>query len=203
MRRVGIFSGTFDPVHEGHLAFARQALTANQLDKIFFLVEPRPRRKQGVRAFEHRQKMVELAIKDEPALGSIVLEQARFTAQETLPILQARFKGAELFMLMGDDMLHHLGDWPHVDELLRGVGFIIGLRQDSPEAVTGRLQALEQARGLKLRYHIFQADHYDHSSSKIRQAYKNQRLPVGVPSKVAAYIKRQGLYEASRDQQNG
>ena len=192
--RVGIFSGTFDPIHDGHIAFARQALKEYGLDKIFFMVEPRPRRKQGVKASEHRQRMVELAIKREPAFGSIILEQDRFTAHQTLPVLNARFKGAELCMLMGDDMLRHLADWPHVDELLKGVSFIIGLRKDSPKAVESRLRALERARDLTLRYKVFQAEHSEYASSRIRMAYKYGRPPEGLDPAVQKYIETQGLY---------
>jgi nicotinate-nucleotide adenylyltransferase len=193
-QRVGIFSGTFDPIHQGHIAFAKQALEYYELDKIFFLVEPRPRRKQGVRAFEHRQYMVQLAVSGDPALGSIVLEQDRFTAHQTLPILKARFKGAQLFMLMGDDMLHHLGSWPHIDDLLKGVSFIVGLRKDSYDQALAYLQAIEKTRNFKLDYRIFHSEHSDYASSKIRMAYKRGRPPAGLDRRVRAYIEKEGLY---------
>src|SRR5688572_27140829 len=105
--KIGIYSGTFDPIHLGHVAFAKEALKQCGLEKVYFLVEPRPRRKQGVKALEHRQAMVELAIAKEPALGSIILDHARFSVRQTLPVLQARFEGSEIVFLMGDDMLAH------------------------------------------------------------------------------------------------
>jgi nicotinate-nucleotide adenylyltransferase len=124
-KRVGIYAGTFDPIHEGHLAFAKQALQTSTLDKIFFLVEPRPRRKQGVRALEHREAMVRLAVADNPCLGIIQLEHSNFTVEETLPKLQALFEGAELHFLMGEDVFAHLNAWPNVNELLASSSFII------------------------------------------------------------------------------
>lgn len=193
-KRVGIFSGTFDPVHQGHVAFAQQALRSCQLDKVFFLVEPRPRRKQGVRAFEHRQHMVQLAIHHEKSLGSIVLEQDRFTAHKTLPLLHARFKGSELYMLMGDDMLQHLGEWPHVDELLSDVEFIIGVRRQNEENVLKKFQTLEETRGLKLGYKIFQAPESSYASQKIRLALKKGHEPEGLSKQVRSYISEHGLY---------
>lgn len=195
-QRVGIFSGTFDPIHQGHIVFAKQALEYYELDKVFFLVEPRPRRKQGVRAFEHRQYMVQLAVSGDPSLGSIILEQDRFTAHQTLPILKARFKGAQLFMLMGDDMLHHLGSWPHVDDLLKGVGFIVGLRKDSYDQALAYLQAIEKTRNVKLDYRIFHSKQSDYASSKIRLAYKRGKTPAGLDRRVRAYIEKMGLYIA-------
>lgn len=196
-RKVGIFSGTFDPVHKGHIAFAKQALEYYELDKIFFLVEPRPRRKQGVRAFEHRQQMVQLAINGDPVFGSIILDQDRFSAHHTLPILKERFKGAQLFMLMGDDMLHHLGSWPHIDELLADVGFIVGLRKDSWSQAEAYLKAIEQARNLKLNYKIFTAEHSEFASSKIRLAYKRGKPAMGLDRRVRAYIDKTGLYKST------
>ncbi|MBI1857228.1 adenylyltransferase/cytidyltransferase family protein [Candidatus Saccharibacteria bacterium] len=140
--RIGIYSGTFDPVHDGHIAFANAALKQCNLDKIFFLVEPRPRRKQGVKAFEHRTEMVRLAIKNEHSLGSIVLNQQRFTPADTLPLLTERFKGADLYMLIGDDMLDHLAGWPHVECLLQSF--------ESPSLAQNRLSSFNVSKDMSL-----------------------------------------------------
>ena len=67
--RVGIYPGAFDPVHKGHIAFALAAITAHQLDKVFFLPEPSPRHKQGVKALDHRVEMVRLATANDPRIG--------------------------------------------------------------------------------------------------------------------------------------
>src|SRR5688572_18703158 len=142
IKKIGIFSGTFDPIHEGHLAFAQAALEQG-LEKVWFLVEPRPRRKQGVRALEHRQAMVGLAIESEPKFGQIMLEQARFTAHETLPVLQARFKGRQLVLLFGDDVLSHIADWPDVQKLVQAIELMIAVRKDEAEKVVDNLKYLE------------------------------------------------------------
>src|SRR5690606_21472182 len=149
MKRVGIYAGTFDPVHEGHLAFAEQALKLCKLDKIYFLVEPRPRRKQGVKALEHREAMLRLAVADYDKFGMIMLEQINFSVEETLPKLQSLFKGARLFMLMGEDVFAHLNSWPHVEELLGASSFIIGIRKDDRTKMEKQLKNLEKTRGIK------------------------------------------------------
>lgn len=197
MKKVGIYSGTFDPVHNGHLAFAGDALRQCGLDKVFFLVEPRPRRKQGVKAFEHRWQMVQLAIAGEPKFGSIMLEQAQFTATETLPVLQERFKGAELCLLMGDDWLKHFADWPHVEELAQSVTFAIGLRHTTRQEAEALLKTIQQTRGLTMRYRLFQAPVSDVASSNIRAAIKRGTRPVGVPVPVLSYIKEHRLYASA------
>lgn len=193
-KRIGIYSGTFDPVHEGHLAFAHEAMEQAGLDKVFFLVEPRPRRKQGVKAFEHRFQMVQLSIKDEPNFGAIMLEQQRFTATDTLPILTERFKGAELYMLMGDDMLSHFADWPHVEKLMSSVQFVIGLRHLDAKEVRRRVDLVQRTRGLAMQYRQFQAPEPVYASSKIRAAIRRGQQPAGILPAVQAYIESERLY---------
>jgi nicotinate-nucleotide adenylyltransferase len=196
MKRVGILAGTFDPVHDGHLAFAHQALKECGLDKIFFLVEPRPRRKQGVKALEHRLQMVQLAIKDESKFGTIMLEQTRFSVTETLPVLKELFKGAQMNLLFGDDVLNHLAQWPHVDQLVRDVSFIIGVRQHTPHDVESHLQNLQRTRGLKLHYSLFVSTAPRLSSSYIRASIKHGHRPHGLQDAVRAYISENGLYSS-------
>jgi nicotinate-nucleotide adenylyltransferase len=196
MKKVGIYSGTFDPVHAGHLGFAREAIAQCGLDKVFFLIEPSPRRKQGVKAFEHRVRMVQLAIQDEAKFGSIMLEQQRFTVADTLPALLKRFEGAELCLLIGDDGLARLGDWPQIEELLKSVCFVIGLRRLTKSEAQHQIDTVQQTRGLKLRYKLFQTPKPKISSSTIKRSLKSGRTPMGLTTNVADYINSQGLYTA-------
>ncbi len=196
MQRVGIYSGAFDPVHEGHMAFAHQALVQCGLDKVFFLVEPRPRRKQGVKALEHRAEMVRLAVRSEPRLGVITLDQQRFTPADTLPVLRARFKGAALCMLMGDDVLGRLADWPHVRELIQDVEFGIGTRRHSESEVRQRLQHIQRVRGLGMECQIFQVAGPDISSARVRRQLRAGQQPSGLVPQVLQYIRSEGLYSA-------
>ncbi len=193
MKKVGIFSGTFDPIHEGHLAFARAALDAG-LEKIWFIVEPRPRRKQGVRAMEHRRAMVNLTIKNEKKFGQIILEQARFTPHETIPVLQARFKGRRLVLLFGSDVLGHIAHWPHIQQLASSVDLLIASRQKDEKSVRDTLHKLEKTRSLHFIYEFVRPDKSDVSSSKIRLAIKKGQTPMDLPHQVAAYIEREKLY---------
>jgi len=198
-KRIGIFSGTFDPVHEGHVSFAKEALKHEKLDKVFFLVEPRPRRKQGVRALEHRIRMVELALAKEPKLGLIILEQARFDVAKTLPLLEARLPGAQLYMLMGEDGLGHLAHWPQIEQLTPKVHFVVGIRQHDATEVKRRIKVVETVRGVKVHYSTFRPSHNEYSSSTIRLQLKRGYKAVGLSSKVLSYITAQGLYAPSAE----
>jgi nicotinate-nucleotide adenylyltransferase len=197
MKRVGIYAGTFDPIHTGHLAFAREAAMRYKLDKVYFLVEPRPRRKQGVKALQHRFRMVQLAIADEPHFGAILLEQSQFTAAETLPKLQALFAGTKLFMLMGEDVVSHLNHWPHLDELLTATSLIIGVREGDELSARHRLDVLQGTRAIRLHYDVFVPSLYMFASSKIRTDLKRDKEPAGLHPAVLAYIRTNGLYSSA------
>lgn len=193
-KRVGVYSGTFDPIHSGHIAFAEQALVETKLDKLFFLVEPRPRRKQGVRALEHREAMVKLAIAEFDSFGSIQLEQSSFTVEETLPKLKALFKGADLHFLMGEDVFSHLNNWPNVDELLVSSSFIVGIRKHDEAKMRLVLEQLQKTRGLKFKVNFIITENHNVSSTNIRLSYKRGTTPKGIIAETEDYIKENGLY---------
>lgn len=194
LKKVGIYSGTFDPIHNGHIAFALEAIEQCELDKVYLLIEPRPRRKQGVKAYEHRIAMAQLAIKPYEKLGLIVLDQARFTPRDTMPLLLERFKGMKLCMLMGDDMLDHFSEWPHVDELTESVSFIIGIRKYSEEHINSIALILEQTNGLKLNYQTFKPTEFQLCSSQIKSNIRRNVDLNGLDPEVATYIRQNKLY---------
>lgn len=197
-QKIGILSGTFDPVHQGHVQFSLDAITNGKLDRVYLMVERRPRRKQGVKAFEHRQAMVQLAIADEPMLGSIITDELQFTAEKTLPLLQKRFAGAKLYLLMGDDMTAHLSEWPQVDNLLKSVGFLIGVRSDLEKAQQ-RIEAIKQARGVDFSCKLFVSSKPAVSSSRIRRQIKAHKIPRDLHPDVLAYIRQENLYVSDGD----
>lgn len=194
MKRVGIYAGTFDPVHAGHVAFAERALEQG-LDMVYFLPEPRPRRKQGVRALEHRVGMIEVATQSHDKLGVIHLKQARFTPHETLPVLQRRFPGAEITLLFGDDVLRHIASWPLVEELVTSVRLLIATRTENQEEIARKFDVLRSVTGLEFSYQIVEAPHNHVSSSQVRgRLRKGERLVSGLSDPVAEYIKKHRLY---------
>ena len=196
MSNVGIYSGTFDPVHEGHLAFARQAIAACRLEKVYFLVEPRPRRKQGVRAFEHRLRMLQLAVEDDPALGYIIMDHDRFTVSETLPVLLARFEGAQLHMLVGEDVAWHMAEWPHIRDLTERVNFVIGHRKRAVRELESHILAIQKSKGLSFNYNILDTNLSSINSTDIRLALKRDEEPQGLPASTRRYISENGLYSS-------
>lgn len=196
LTRVGIFPGSFDPIHEGHISYACAVGKQFKLDKVFFLVEPRPPRKQGVRALEHRIAMTQLAIEGDTHLGVIVLEEARFAVDSTWSKITARFPEAELYMIMGEETLHHIAMWPQIAAFVHAAPhFVIGLRDDAAKLeVQERLYTLQHTKAFPFVYHLVQEPRPTIHSRTIRTSLKKGKIPSTISPKVAGYVTTHKLY---------
>jgi len=132
MTRVGIYAGTFDPVHNGHIAFAQEALKTG-LDRVVFLPERMPRSKPSVTDYAHRVAMLQLAVQDHPGLEVAQMSHDQFTVGHTLPELRKQF-GDDLTLLMGSDVAATLVNWQNVETLLEQTALLIALRRDHTQA---------------------------------------------------------------------
>lgn len=184
MKRIGLYGGSFDPVHNGHLILARQALEDLKLDQIIFLPAAESPFKQNhtVTSVEDRVKMVEIAIEHEPAFSVDTLEILRPAPSYTIDTARtyrARYPTEELFFLIGEDHLKDLHKWNDFGELDRLVQFAVLSRSDLP---------------LSTKYPVVRR-RLDLSSTEIRNRVANQ-LPISylVPDKVLNYIKSNNLY---------
>lgn len=186
--RIGIFSGTFDPIHRGHIAFALAALKQASLDKIVLLPERSPRGKLGVSDFTHRLNMVRLAVRPHRKLSAVALDDARFTVDHTLPALQARFAGAELVLLFGSDVVRGFGfRWPHLDKLLASVEFAVSLRAGESES---DIRTFLDSLGKPVRATIVAGPHAHVSATEVRKGDLQ-----GIEPTVREYIERNALYQ--------
>ena len=139
--KIGLFGGTFDPVHKGHLAVARAALEACQLNRIYFVPAnvPPHKQKQPMTAFAHRYAMLALATADEKAFVPSLLEAPEEGASnkkekpnytiDTIRRLKQSFKASDqLFFLIGMDAFADVGKWHQSEALFRECEFIIAGR---------------------------------------------------------------------------
>jgi nicotinate-nucleotide adenylyltransferase len=193
--RIGIYPAAFDPVHKGHLAFARAAKEQYGLDKIYFLIEPTPKHKQGVKAFEHRTHMVQLATANEADFGVIVLDIQEFDIRHIWPRITSRFLGSDLFMLIGNNPVKRLAAWPHTTEFgKQAPTFVIAKRQHTTVEVKKSLETLQKTKKLDLPYKILDTDYQTYSSPHIRAQIKRGEQPDSLPHEVYEYILRNKLY---------
>lgn len=191
-RRIGIFSGTFDPVHKGHISFALQAITEAGLDKVVFIPEPKPRHKHEVTHIGHRLAMLELALKVCPNLDVMELPDKQFTVKSSLPRIKKQFPECELVMLVGTDVLKHISVWPYAKVLLKDVGLVVAARGQADERHA--LALLSQLPVEPPESHVVVSQHKMMSSSAIRADLKAGRETDEVLKTVKKYAAEHWIY---------
>ena len=194
--RIGIFSGSFDPVHTGHLTFALKAIQEARLDIMYFLPERQPRGKPEVEHFGHRTAMLSRAIRPYQQLGILELPDVYFDVKRTLPKLQAEFTGADLVFLMGSDAVLRLNPvyWPgdDLETFLSRAEIIIGMRaHQSQEEIAIALGALPRQ---PIATRVISLPHNHISSSRIRQAFRHNQKAAGLLTSVSKYARDNWLY---------
>jgi nicotinate-nucleotide adenylyltransferase len=190
--RIGVYAGTFDPVHVGHVAFALQAIKAAGLDSVIFLPERVPRNKNPSEHYAHRVAMLKNAIKPHPDLSVIELVDKHFTIKRTLPELQKILPDAALIMLAGSDVIRHMPEWPNIEILLRDCELVVGTRRrDQPEDIRKIIAGWPQQ---PVKLHIIRSHAPNVSSTDVRGAIGKQSHTHGLLSSVHAYAKANWLY---------
>ena len=189
--RIGVFGGSFDPVHNAHVALAQVALAELRLDELLWVPAGQPWQKaRALTPAADREAMVRLAIADEPrfALSRIELERTgpSYTI-DTVRALAAARPGADWFLIIGQDQYDGFHTWHGWQELLSLVTLAIADRPDAAHVVDPQVLAVAHATVSLPMMEV--------SSTDIRG-----RLKAGlgiddlVPAPVARYIARHRLY---------
>lgn len=168
-RRVGIYAGTFDPIHPGHIAFAVEAMRTCDLDEVVLLIEQTPRGKDRVTDVNHRIALTERAVASTPGLRVIRVASKQFTVAQTIPELRAVLGASELTLLLGSDVCLFLDQWPGVNTLLTEVSFAVGVRTHANiEAIKNTMKRLSDAHQHAVRYRLVSTSEAAWASSQIR-----------------------------------
>lgn len=197
-QRVGVYGGTFDPIHFGHLAVAEDARAALGLSRL--LVVPAARQplkghSQGAGP-AHRLAMARLACADNPAFSVDAAEIERPPPSYTVDTLAALHErlgpGVELWFILGADAARDLPRWHRADQIVRLARLAIVARPGS----TIHLPSLEMALpAIAGRYRQIDGPHLDISSTELRRRLAAGRpVRYQLPESVRAYIESQGLY---------
>jgi nicotinate-nucleotide adenylyltransferase len=205
--RIGVFGGTFDPIHLAHLVIAQEALTRLHLDRVLFVPTGHPPHKphQYISPPGQRRAMVERAVAEDSrfALSTVELDRPgpSYTV-DTLAELRATWNGPiELFLILGGDMVHDLPQWHDPAGIVRQVAGIIAIQRPGFAFTPDVLEHLErQVAGLSTRLLPIEAPQLAISATMIRRRVA-RFLPVRylVPDAVADYIEAQGLYRHTSD----
>jgi nicotinate-nucleotide adenylyltransferase len=200
--RIGIFGGTFDPIHLGHLILAEQCREQAKLDQVWFVPAARPPHKQdqSLTSFDRRTEMLALAIAGQPAFRVDDLERRRpgpsYTI-DTLAAIHARQPDDELFLLAGSDVLPDLAHWHEPRRIVELATLLIVARPGwalwpQEQLVT----ALQLPAPESLRFQVVHAPLIALSSRDLRlRVAQHRSLRYLVPPAVDAYIHAHRLYE--------
>lgn len=190
MKRIGIFGGTFDPIHSGHIMIAEEVFKELNLDKIIFVPANIPPHKLHTKIAnaQDRYNMTKLAVdyNDNFEVSDIEIKrQGPSYSIDTINELKKNIKqDAEFYFIIGSDSISELRHWKDFDKLLKIVKFVVVNRpRHGFEGIpVGALRI--QLRGM------------DISSSKIRNRIKEaESVDSLVPEEVKKYITKKGLYK--------
>ncbi|MDP7067050.1 MAG: nicotinate (nicotinamide) nucleotide adenylyltransferase [Acidimicrobiales bacterium] len=181
-QRIGLFGGTFDPPHLGHLAAALAARDALELDRILLVVANEPWQKLDKRALtaaHHRLAMTELLVKDVDGIEASDMEIVRGGLTYTIDtVIQFQDAGHEVVLVLGADAAGGLNSWERAEELCRLVQVAVVDRPGHrlPELDTWSI-------------HKISAESLDVSSSQLRSLMSEGTSTAGnIPSAVKSYI---------------
>lgn len=189
--KTGLFFGSFNPIHVGHLVLANYMLAFADLKEVWFVVSPHNplKEKASLLSQTHRLQMVRLAVEDHPKMKASNIEfklpQPSYTIN-TLAHLKEKYPQKEFALILGMDNLQTFDKWKNYEQILKNHQLLVYPRQNS--------------EGSKFKDHpqvtITQAPVIEISSSFIRAAIADKKnVDCFMPDKVAAYIKEMNFYK--------
>ena len=200
MQRIGLFGGSFNPIHNGHLHLVQTAKEGLGLSHVYLIparVSPFKQAQTPAVSAEDRLAMCRLAAAEVPdcSVDACELEQARvsytiYTVQE----FHRRFPEAELVLLLGSDMFLQFQNWHRWQEILELAALgVVSREKDDQQALLAQQQFLLQYG----KIFVCHAAAYTISSTKIRESIKNHKdFSCYLPQKVVQYIVYHRLYES-------
>lgn len=198
--RIGIFGGTFDPPHLGHLILAERCREAASLDEVWFLPSFRPPHKQGepLTRFESRCEMVALATVGQPSFRVVKLESElpppSYTA-ETLRVLIERHASDQFKLILGGDSLHDFPGWHRPDLIVARAGLIAVPRPGVAVVSAAELAAKIGVSESAVELLIVDSPLVDLSSTDIRRRVAaGKTIRYLVPRAVEEYVREKRLY---------
>ena len=190
MIKTGIFGGSFNPIHNGHISLARQMKEKAGLDEVWLMVSPQNpmKRQTDLLSDEARLQMARLALKHEPGIiasdSEMHLPKPSYTWL-TLQALSRDYPDRQFVLMIGGDNWAIFHRWFHADDILQNYQVVVYPRRDE--------RPVEKT--LPAGVTIVEAELLDVSSTEIRQRIREGRsIQKLVPPSVAAFIKQEGYY---------
>ena len=201
--RIGVLGGTFDPIHLAHLVAAEEVRVRMALERVLFVPAGLPPHKLHVNVTptEHRLKMVELAIADNPHFTLSRVDIDRFGPSytvDTIELLHSEYgPDAELYFIMGSDSLSELLTWHKPERLIR-LCRIVALTRPGHRVDLKELNRL--LPGAIARVQLLDMPLLEISGTDLqRRVRAGLSIKYLVPPAVETYIHRHGLYQQGRE----
>lgn len=169
--QIGLFGGTFDPPHLGHLILASEAYSQLELDRLLWILTPEPPHKQEqfITSIEHRLAMVQLAIQNNPIfeLSRVELDRPgpHYTL-ETVEMVAEQFPNADITPIIGGDSLRDLPKWHQPKELVQACHWVGVMRRPGEQEDLSALE--QQVPGISSKVHYVDAPLLEIASREIR-----------------------------------
>lgn len=199
MKKYGIFGGSFNPIHYGHLMICEYIKEEMGLDKVIFIPTGNPPHKDlGVSA-EDRYEMVRLAISPNPDFEISDIETTRVNLSytvDTIRELKEIYKEEKLYFLIGLDSLFQLKTWKKIGDLSQEIEFVVALRPGyiDKEEINNEIDFLRDNFGTKIN--LIKTPLYEISSTDLRdRIHEGKSLRYLIPKKVLDYIEESGFYK--------
>lgn len=198
--KLGIFGGTFDPVHIAHLILAAEAQDQLRLSRVLWVLTPDPPHKpdRAVTPVEARLEMLTAAIADNPDFVlslSEVDRQAPYYAVDTVKFLREEYPEAQMVYVMGGDSLHDLVDWHQPQEFVAACDVIGVMRRPLDDVDLSTLE--QEIPGLREKVRFINAPLMDISGTAIRWRIAAGRpFRYYLPLEVYQIIQQRNLYHS-------
>lgn len=197
--RLGIFGGTFDPPHLGHLILAAESADQLQLDRVLWVITPAPPHKAEttISPLDVRLRMLEAALDEDPRFEISQVDIDRPAPQyaiDTVNILKKMYPGSKLFYLLGGDSLHDLPNWHAPQRLLASVQGVGVMRRPGDRVDLGGVERFLPGLGIKV--HFVEAPLLEIASRDIRDRIAEDRhYRYFLPEAVYEIIQELHLYQ--------
>jgi len=193
VKKVGLYFGTFNPIHVGHLIIANHLAEFTNLDEVWFVVTPHNpfKKKSTLLADHHRYQMVEIAIEDFPKLKASKIEfglpQPNYTVN-TLAHLNEQYPDFQFNLIMGEDNLQSFTKWKNYEVILENNHIYVYPRVYDKKELSNLMQ--------HPKIHVIDAPVVEISSTFIRKNIKeNKNIKPLLSDKVWVYLDEMNFYK--------
>ena len=207
MEKIGIYGGTFNPLHTGHLHAAKQAIETLELDKLILIpdrIAPHKEIPEGTATPEQRMEMLRIATKNEPKMEVSDIElkrEGKSYSYLTVEQISREYPNAKLYLLMGTDMFTSFHTWVEPERITAKAALAVMYRGDKGEAeAIEEAKARMESRGAEVV--LVKNDVIAISSTQMRRLLAFQCAGPFLPEGVEDYIRAEGLYDSTAQWKN-